>query len=308
MVKLNKKRIKWLVKQVVNEGKRPSQIATVYNLSARRVQQLVKYYKETGKMPEIKRERRPKTFLSDKQKGAIDKAFNASKLSARLLYHELKAQGTTVPKNKLYQYLKSKGYVTPNPNKQKKRKRCRYERKHSGSLLHGDGHRTSVEHPYCILWMDDASRKLLSGKESESPLTNKTSIETFKAAIKAAKKYNVIIRQANTDRGPEFYSNKKDKNPGSKSEFEKFLISQKIKHIPSRVNNPQTNGKIERHWLEYDRHRWRFNTLKEYINWYNNRLHGALDLERAETPKQAFIRKLPPESLIGLMFNEKTKK
>ena len=252
-------------------------------------------------MPELKKERRPRTFLSDEQKEAIDQAFDETKLSARLLYHELKAKKTLVPKNKLYEYLKGKGYVKPSPNKQKQRKRCRYERKHSGSLVHGDGHRTSIKHPYCILWMDDSSRKLLAGMESKEPLTNKHSIKTMRQTIKSAQEYNVIIKQANTDRGSEFYSNKKNKNKNSKSEFEKFLIKVGIKHIPSRVNNPQTNGKLERHWLEYDKHRWRFKTLKEYMDWYNNRLHGALNLDWAETPNQAFIRKMPPESIIGLM-------
>lgn len=302
MVKLNKSRIKWLVKQVTREGKKPSEVAPVYDLSTRRVQQLVKVYKETGKMPELIKQRRPKIFLSAWQKGAIDEAFEETKLSARLLYFELKSKGTKIPKNKLYEYLKEKGLVISNPKKQKKRKRCRYERKHSGSLLHGDSHRTSNKHPHCILWLDDASRKLLSGREINGTINNKISIETFKEAIKSASKFNVLIKQANTDRGPEFYSNKKNKNPDSKSEFEKFLSSEGIRHIPSGINNPQTNGKLERHWLEYDRHRWRFETLEEYIEWYNDRLHGALKLEWAETPNQAFIRKMPQESMIGLMF------
>ncbi len=33
-----------------------------------------------------------------------------------------------------------------------------------------------------------------------------------------------------------------------------------------------------------------------------NRLHGALKLEWAETPTEAFQRKLRPECLLGMMF------
>ena len=302
MVKLNKNKIKWLIKQVVNNGKKPSEVANVYKITARRVRQLVQEYKKTGKMPELKRNRRPRTYLSEEQKKAIDKAFNEERLSARLLYYELKARGIKVPKNKLYQYLKAKGLVTPNPKKQKQRKRCRYERKHSGSLLHGDSHRTSINHPYCILWLDDASRKILAGIETKEPINNDTAIRSLKKAIESAKEYNIMIKEVNTDRGPEFYSNKKKFNEKSRSRFEMFLVEEGIKHVVSRVNNPQTNGKLERHWREYDRHRWRFEKLEDYIEWYNNRLHGALILEWAETPNQAFIRKMPPESLIGVMF------
>ena len=53
----------------------------------------------------------------------------------------------------------------------------------------------------------------------------------------------------------------------SAPDFERFLLSVGVKHVPSRVGNPQTNGKLERHWREYDRHRWRFNSLKEYVEW-----------------------------------------
>ena len=302
MTKLNKTKIKWLIRQVIKFNKRPEDIAPVYGITARRVRQLVQSFRKTGKMPELSQKRRPETPLTQKQIQTINTVFNETRLSPKLLYFELKFRGQKISKNKLYEQLKRKGLVKPTPSKQKQRKRCRYERKHSGSLLHGDGHRTSVKHPYCMLWMDDASRKLLSGIESKTALTNKHSIQTMREAIQAAKEYNVIIHQANTDRGTEFYSNKKYRNPGSKSQFEQYLLSEGIKHIPSRVNNPQTNGKIERHWLEYDRHRWRFETLKEYITWYNNRLHGALNLDWAETPEQAFIRKMPPESMIGLMF------
>ena len=49
------------------------------------------------------------------------------------------------------------GRTRPNSRKQGKRKRCRYEREHSGSLLHGDWHRTTENHPYAIVWLDDAS-------------------------------------------------------------------------------------------------------------------------------------------------------
>ncbi len=39
----------------------------------------------------------------------------------------------------------------------------------------------------------------------------------------------------------------------------------------------------------------KFNSDQEFMNWYNNRLHGAIKLEWAETPNEAFIRKLRPE-------------
>lgn len=279
-------------------------IAEAMNVSKRRIQQIIKKHKLSKIMPELIKSRRPKTELTDEQKKSISLAFEETKLSPRLLYYELKRRETPVAKNKIYVYLKDKGKVIPDKNKQKQRKRCRYERIHSGSLVHGDTHRTSEDHPYCLLWTDDASRKILSGIESASPMNNKQSIKSFDLAQKEADKYNVLILQVNTDRGPEFFSNKKENNKDSKSEFEKHLIKKGKKHIPSRRKNPQTNGKLERLWQEYNKHRWRFKTLKEWIDWYNNRLHGALNLEWGETPHEAFIRKRRPESILGLFWRQ----
>ena len=279
-------------------------IAEAMNVSKRRIQQIIKKYKLTKIMPILIKSRRPKTKISEDKRKAIDLAFEETKLSPRLLYYELKRRRNPVAKNKIYEYCKQKGWVIPDKNKQKKRKRCRYERQHSGSLVHGDTHRTSEDHPYCLLWTDDASRKILSGVESNKPMNNKQSILSFKQAQKEARRYNVLLVQVNTDRGTEFFSNKKEQNKDSQSEFEIYLEKQGIDHIPSRRKNPQTNGKLERLWLEYDKHRWRFKTLKEWIDWYNNRLHGALKLEWGETPHEAFIRKRRPESILGLFWRQ----
>ena len=60
--------------------------------------------------------------------------------------------------------------------------------------------------------------------------------------------------------------------------------------------------KEERFWYEYDKHRWRFDSLNEFIDWYNDLIHGALWIEIGETPKKAFERKMPPESILGLFW------
>ena len=298
MTKLTNAKLKWIVRKS-KIGMSSKCIAEAMNVSKRRIQQIIKKYKLTKIMPALIRSRRPKIEISEDKKEAINIAFEETKLSPRLLYYELKRRGSPVAKNKIYEYCKLKGWVIPDKNKQKKRKRCRYERHHSGSLVHGDAHRTSEDHPYCLLWIDDASRKILSGIESKKPMNNKQSILSFKQAQKEAWKYNVLIIQANTDRGTEFFSNKKEQNNNSKSKFEIYLEKQEIQHIPSRRKNPQTNGKLERLWQEYNRHRWRYKNLNQWIDWYNDRLHGALKLEWAETPKEAFIRKRRPEAILG---------
>jgi putative transposase len=295
------------VDQVAKYDKLPREVASVYNLSERRVQQLVKQFNETKKYPELDKNRRPKTFLSEAQKEIIEKTYQETGLSARLLYQELRRRSISVAKNKVYAHMKHKGLVQDEPKKQQKRKRCRYEWPHTGDMLHADYHRTSEQHPYCIFWLDDASRKILSAGEF-SQATKENAIVTFKQAEKEMEKVGWQVLRVNTDRGSQFFANKGE---DAQSGFQRYLEEKGIRFIPSRAHNPQTNGKVERRWKEYDKHRWRFNTLQEWVDWYNNRLTTALEIEQFQTPNKAFIQKLP--NLFGFLWGQlenefKTKK
>ena len=77
-----------------------------------------------------------------------------------------------------------------------------------------------------------------------------------------------------------------------------------IRHVVSRVNNPQTDRKLERFSLEYDRHRWRFATLQGFLEWHIDPIHDAIwiypQLQIYETPRQAFQGRLPTETLANL--------
>lgn len=49
MVKLNKTKIRWLIKQVIRENKRPSEIAPMYDLSVKRLAQKRDWHRTTVK-------------------------------------------------------------------------------------------------------------------------------------------------------------------------------------------------------------------------------------------------------------------
>ncbi len=276
-------------------------VAGVMKVSQRRVQQIVKYYIEHGDYLQWNMTRRPSTELSDEQKRLINLAWEETRLGSRLLHIHLKEVcGVRISKNKIHEYLTATKRSVPNPKKQKKRKRCRYERKHSFSLLHTDW--TQYEGLHVIAYLDDASRNILSlGEFSEA--TSENALITLEEAERIAlEEYNCPIQAINTDRGSQFYASARKGKKQGITTFQKTLQEKGIKHIVSRKGNPQTNGKIERWFQEYKRHRHRFESAQAFKEWYNRRLHGALRLEWAENPNQAIIRKLPPASLLGLFF------
>ena len=305
MTKLTDRKIRTFCVEIVKNRMTCQQASRLYAVSVRRVQQLVREYRQTGQFPKLEEARRPKAPAPTKaEKELIEDYWQRYRFGSRHLFNLMRSEGVQIPHHKVRAYLVQSGRVLPCSNKQKQRKRCRYEREHSFSLVHGDWHRTSLEHPHVIVWIDDASRLILAGGEYPEE-TMENTIESMQKAIDAAWTYHSFIREANTDRGVQFFSNwprdeKKIKaNAHSKNGFQLFLEANNIRHVVSRVNNPQTNGKCERFWLEYDRHRWIFGSMDEFIDWYNHRMHGALLWDIAETPAMAVQRKLLPEASLG---------
>lgn len=305
MTKLTNERIAYLVRQ--QRSPRPfetvGQMAARWGVSRRRLYQVLQLSREIGGVPLLKTNRRPPAPpLTEAEQRLLREEWARLPRGASLLYKALRHRGIVIPKMKIYRFARTQGWVVNTPKKQRPRKWVRYERAHSGSLLHGDFHRSSFDKPQCILWEDDASRMILAG--GEFPTENSAiAVATLREALAEAKRWNLRIDQVLTDRGAPFFVSPKEASPiiaGRQGEgvFQRFLKEQGIDHVVARVNHPQTNGKLERLWREYDRHRWRYATLAEFIDVYNHAIHGSLwDME---CPAEAFQRKLPPETLLGL--------
>jgi putative transposase len=300
VTKLTDSRIAYLVHQSQArwDGDSLPQIAARWGVTRRWLRKLLQRWRQSGVVPRLNPLRRPPgPPLTEAQKERIAEEWQRVPRGSTQIWKALARRGIHLPHQKVYLYLRSQGWATPNPRKQKPRHRCRYERDHSGSLLHADYHRTSENHPHCILWLDDASRMILSGGEF-AEATSDHAVETLSEALAVAARWNLTVREVNTDRGCQFYANPRFGADPGLGRFQEFLIAHGIHHAVSRVNNPETNGKAERLWLEYDKLRWRFPTLQAWIDWKNDEVHGAL--WTLETPREAFQRKLPPESLLGL--------
>jgi putative transposase len=131
------------------------------------MQSLVKKYKKFGTYPRMTKTRRPSTELTKEQKNLIIKCLLESKHcgAVTLRLYILKYHKTKIPKNKLHNYLRELEIARPDRKKQKQRKYCRYERKHSFSLGHMDYHESRYDGSWTIVWIDDASRLILAGGE-----------------------------------------------------------------------------------------------------------------------------------------------
>jgi transposase InsO family protein len=77
-------------------------------------------------------------------------------------------------------------------------------------------------------------------------------------------------------------------------------MSNHVEQILSGRRHPETNGKLEKLFdiIETGLSRG-IPSIAECVYWYNcERPHGALNLERAETPSEAYYRKLPQRNIL----------
>ena len=144
MVKLTDEDIRWIVKRASSWDFSVKKDSEIHGLTERRIQQQTKIYCDTEEVPTLNPNKEPKTYLSDEQKAIIDEFWEETGLGVRLLFYDFRKMGYRIPHNKIHQYLRETGRTTPNPRKQKKRKRCRYEREHSGSKAYGDNEKIAV--------------------------------------------------------------------------------------------------------------------------------------------------------------------
>ena len=269
-----------------SEGKGSYQARKIAKISVRRVDEVWKEYLTTGEIPVVGRGvGRPVKPIEQWEKDLVKRIYEKYRVSAdaleRLIERDEKIH---MSHYRVHAIMLEIGYAQKKEKRDvRKKKWKRYERLHSLTAVHIDWHYTGRLWVFAVI--DDASRKILAEIECNSP-TTKTSIEGMKLAMAHGK-----IKQCISDHGSQFMNNME-----GHSEFQEFLKMVGIKHIKCRIKHPQSNGKIEKWFDCYDRHRKAFKTLEEFIHWYNEvRPHRSLNFDVLETPAQAFERKRKKE-------------
>jgi transposase InsO family protein len=178
------------------------------------------------------------------------------------------------------------------PNKQgRKRPWVRFERDYSLITVHLDWYQNGRD-DWCLAVEDDASRKILEMIEEEgrSGAATVRLLDTVREETATDGEILEVI----TDHGSEFYATKRDQHGEADHAFETYLAENGIKQTLCKVGRPQSNGKIERFYQTYEKHRWRFESLEAFVEYYNEqRPHQSLRYDDLETPSEAFDRMLP---------------
>jgi transposase InsO family protein len=213
-------------------------------------------------------------------------------MGAVAVAHVLRVRdGLAIDNNRVHEILQEHEHVTENETKQGRRRPwVRWERDYSLVTVHMDWYRNDHDQR-CLAVLDDASRKVLGMIEGGSRSAAR-SVSLLDGVIDDYTETGEIL-EVITDHGSAFYAQQRG-DEESNHEFETYLAQNRIEHTLCAVGQPQSNGKIERFFQTYDKQRWRFGTLDEFLTFYNQeRPHMSLNWDELETPDDAFDRLLP---------------
>lgn len=284
VMKLNKSKILEILR-LKNQEWTSYKIRKKIGVSEQRVNQIIKEYRTTGIIPVVgEKLGRPPKLIQEWEVKIVKQAYEKYHASASVLEQLIKGEcGKHVPHNRIHKILLQQGLAKKGEKVIRKKKWIRYERRHSLTAVHVDWHQRPNDGPWVFGVEDDASRAMLAMIETNSA-TTEASIQGMETALQHGQ-----IKQCISDHGCQFTANQE----GAESTFKQFLDKRGIKQILCRIKHPQSNGKIEKFFHLYERHRDAFSTLEEFMHWYNHvRPHLSLDFSTLETPWKAFQRKM----------------
>ena len=294
-MKLDQEDATRICKRVVDHDVDTKIVAEQFQISRRRVQQLVKEYRDSGEIPELETPgRKPHAEYPDGLEQRVLELHQRLGAGAVAIAQILRIRDAlSVANNYVHEILQEYEHVTENETKQGRRRPwVRFEREYAGVTVHMDWY-TNEQGQQVLGVEDDASRRVFDMVETDSSSASQSVdlLDSVREELDAP----VPILEVITDHGSEFINTHHDDRPCLDHTFEQYLHENDIKHTLCTVGRPQSNGKIERFFQTYDKHRWRLGTLEEFLTFYNEeRPHMSLTWDELETPAEAFDRLLPP--------------
>jgi putative transposase len=271
MKKLNKQKVRWIVKEVERRELGVWTIARTQNISERHARRVAKKFK--NREPEFKNCGRKPKLISNEEREMVIRTYKEIRASAVMIEQYLDEKGIHIGHNRIHKILLEAKLAKEEHRKKNRRKWVRYERKHSNSLWHTDWF--EYKGKQCIIYLDDASRFIPSHGEFDNANTD-NSLKVFRKGLKYG-----IPKQLMSDHGTQF-----------EAKFTEELKKIGSKHIKARVKHPQSNGKAERA-IQTIKKLWNeLGSFGKAVKHYNcKKPHMSLTNGKLRTPYQAFLEK-----------------
>ncbi len=205
---------------------------------------------------------------------------NSWRWGPRKVTRELRRQDLRLAEGSVYAIMKRENLNEPLPRPRKKHAYIRFEREHSNSLWQTDWKQVDADH-WLTAYLDDHSRFVPGAVITVGP-TTAASIALLEDCVTEWGTPREIL----TGHDVQYHAMR-----GGTSAFDVRLGELGITHILAGIKKPTTTGKIERWWGTYDQEGDLFETLDDFLFYYNQvRPHQSLDYEK---PLEVFLADLP---------------
>jgi len=283
MKKLNKNKIKWIVREMDKRDMGAWSIAQQQDITPRWAREVHKKFKGV-KDPQFKKPgRKPKEIPKDERRIVIE-TYKEYLVCATMIELILKEKGIHINHNRIHKIMLEEELAKRDENKQKRRKYKCYERKHSNSLWHMDWFQ--YKDKWYILYEDDASRFVTGAGEFKNRNSN-NAWKVFKKSLKHG-----TPKQLHSDNDSTFKANEQEGKKKGECDYQKKVREAGVHQIFARARHPQSNGKNEKLNGTIKSLMKKGLSFQNAVKHYNyKKPHWGLTNGKLRTPHQAFLDK-----------------
>ncbi len=266
---------RFIIKSVEN-GYKVSDLAKMFNVTPRRVQQILK--------EDVSGENARRKFSSLTQEEAkeIENLWVNYKIGSRTIYYLMKSKGRNVSYYQIYNFMRNHNMIRSKRSSYDNGKGHAHEE--PLSTIYMDYHQSSMENPYAIVCVDMATKKILSIVESRK-ITKEVVQTLVDSMTNFTKDNNLSVKNVHLRSGvlSILYG---------ATELRYHMKKSGIENVEADKHGNRVHLALSRLWQNYDKFRWTFGSADSFMYWYNNRpIINRVD-NRVTTPNEIMERYL----------------
>ncbi|MFG1554979.1 MAG: IS481 family transposase [Thermoplasmataceae archaeon] len=239
------------IKESVSKGYKVRDIAKIFNVTPRRIQQILKDDSESS-------DEKKNDDMDHETEKQIMSLWSSYKIGSRTMYYYLRSQGFRVSYYQIYNFMRNNNMI----RSRDKQNRELMEMKPFESI-YLDYYQPEISKPYAVVLTDWATRKIIAMVEG-----HRITKELLASCLSSLKEIAM-----NTDLG----DSKLSLRSGilsivySTTDLPKYMQSLGIGKVIIDKGGNRIHLSLSKLWQIYEKYRDDFPSAEEFVNWYNNR-------------------------------------
>ncbi len=260
---------RFIVKSVEN-GYKISDLARMFNVTPRRVQQILKEDTSDQSM------RRKTVNLSREEMENIENLWTNYKIGSRTIYYLMKNQGKQVSYYQIYNFMRNRNMIKSKDSRVRGETDKQMET--PLSTVYMDYHQTNTEAPYAVVCVDMSTKRILSIVESRK-ITKEVMEQVADNVFKFSKEKGLSVKKLYLRNGilSIIYG---------ATDLKYHMKRKGFEEVEQDKHGNRVHLALSRLWQNYDRFRWNTDSPEKFMYWYNQRPIINRKENRVTTPNE----------------------